>query len=298
MLKILFVDDEPESVADASLLLEAQESEFVPRTENFEDGMDSLESARPDVVVLDIWKGEPQTSEPKGADVLEEVWEKQFCPVIIYSADPRIISEDPQFEHPFVKVVQKGSGSDQRVLNAVLAFQPHVKALKEGEETIRNAFTRAMWDVAPDAFSNFEDENRRIDIIVRAGRRRVAALMDEPLPEEPNIASWEQYLSPPISLNPQLGDILRVGSASSDDPTSFRVILTPSCDLVPYGKKGPKAAQVLVANCSSMERGLERIGLSSPFRDFYLRTRYSQPRISQRNHSISQIARKGPLHGR
>ena len=149
------------------------------------------------------------------------------------------------------------------VLKAVKAFQPHVKALKEGAETIRKAFSRAMRDVAPDVFANFEDENKRVDIIVRAGRRRVAALMDEPLPKETGLASWEQYLCPPISSNPQLGDILKINDASSNDPTCYRVILTPSCDLVSSSDRKPKVTQVLVAKCCSMKEGLERIGLHS-----------------------------------
>ena len=263
MLRILFIDDEPESVAEAIHSLEENISGLEHCTRNFEDGIDSIGSAPPDVVVLDIWKGNPQTSEANGSHVLDIIWDQQFCPVIIYSADPRIISQDQRYNHPLIRIVTKGSGSDVVILDAVTALQPHVKALKEGAETIRKAFARAMRDVAPDVFANFEDENKRADIIVRAGRRRVAALMDEPLPQESSLASWEQYLCPPISSSPQLGDILRMSNASSNDPACYRVILTPSCDLVSSSDRKPKATQVLVAKCCSMKEGLRRIGLHS-----------------------------------
>ena len=261
MLRILFIDDDPDSVADAIEVLDEKTDGLKHWTKNFEDGKDSFRSLRPDLVVLDIWKGEPQTSGAAGCGVFDMIWDQQFCPVIVYSADPKIIEEITRYDHPLVKIVTKGSGSDEKVFQAVASFQSHIEAFKEGAETIRDAFSRAMRDVAPDVFTNFEDEDRRKDTIVRAGRRRVAALMDEPLQDETSLVSWEQYLCPPISRCLQLGDILRVSDGQCDDPTSHRVVLTPSCDLVSSGSRSPKVKDVLVATCDSMKEGLKRIGL-------------------------------------
>ena len=65
-----------------------------------------------------------------------------------------------------------------------------------------------MREVAPYAFDAFPDNQQRIErieTIKRSGRRRLAALMDEPLPDGTVLASWEQYLFPPVSDDILLG---------------------------------------------------------------------------------------------
>ena len=55
----------------------------------------------------------------------------------------------------------------------------------------------------------------------------------------------------------QLGDILKKDGGGSDDPASFCVVLTPSCDLVATGGRVPKVDKVLVAGCCFMDDGLK-----------------------------------------
>ena len=116
-----------------------------------------------------------------------------------------------------------------------------------------------MRDVASDAFRFFDNANRRNDVILRAGRRRLAALMDDLSAYGDCLESWEQYLSPPISPDVKLGDILRKADGMSEDPASFRVVLTPSCDLVASGGRSPKVDKVLVSRCISIANALNRI---------------------------------------
>ena len=75
------------------------------------------------------------------------------------------------------------------------------------------------------------------------------------------LASWEQYICPPVSDDVQLGDILRQKDGSTDDPRSFSVVLTPSCDLVASGGRKPKVDDVLVASCCSMQDALTRVSM-------------------------------------
>ena len=82
-------------------------------------------------------------------------------------------------EHPFVRIVKKGSGSPARVKTALDEFIPHVDALRCVENHIRSEFALALRDVAPPAFQYFSDENERNDAILRSARRRLAALMDD-----------------------------------------------------------------------------------------------------------------------
>ena len=261
MLRIMFIDDDPSSVQDAAELLDENYPKLQKRTMNFEEAKECLRSFRPDIVVLDIWKGSIGDSEAESSKIYDSIWDEQFCPVIVYSADSDKVDEANGCEHPLVLGVTKGRDSDERVLSTVRKFAPYIESVKEGEENVRIAFYRAMRDVAPDVFRNYEDEKQRADSILRASRRRVAALMDDPLPDDGELAAWEQYLCPPVSNDPQLGDVLRLADGSSDDPNAFRLVLTPSCDLVASNDRTPKVKEVLVAKCCSIRKGLQRIGI-------------------------------------
>ena len=63
-----------------------------------------------------------------------------------------------------------------------------------------------------------------------------------------------------VVLTPSCDLVRTDGRESSegkdDDPASFRVVLTPSCDLERAGDRKPKVSQVLVAKCCSMKNGL------------------------------------------
>ena len=75
------------------------------------------------------------------------------------------------------------------------------------------------------------------------------------------IVGWEQYICPPVSQDLLLGDILREANGDIDNPTIFRVVLTPSCDLVYSGGRQPKVSKVLTARCCSMASGLRLTSL-------------------------------------
>ena len=261
MLRIMLIDDDPESVLDVDQLLDEKFVGLQKCTMNFEQARESIRSFRPDIIVLDIWKGSIRDSEPEGSTIFNTIWAEHFCPIIVYSADSNEVDRVNGDDHPLVTGVTKGSDSDKRVLETVRKFEPYIKSVKEGEENIRTAFFRAMRDVAPDAFRHYEHQGQRSDGILRASRRRVAALMDEPFSGDGELAAWEQYLCPPVSKDLQLGDVLRTTNGTSDDPNAFRLVLTPSCDLVSSTGRPPKVKEVLVAKCCSIKQGLERIGI-------------------------------------
>ncbi len=140
--------------------------------------------------------------------------------------------------------------------NAIREFEPHIAALKEAEESVRRSFSEAMRDLAPVALGATGKVNA--DTIRRAGRRRLAALMDEPAADGESPAAWEQYLFPPVSEDFLLGDVLKKRDA--EDPAAYRVVLTPSCDMVASGEREPKVQEIFVAKCCSMQQALEQIG--------------------------------------
>jgi CTP synthase len=68
----------------------------------------------------------------------------------------------------------------------------------------------------------------------------------------------EQYIVPPLGEFLLTGDILLDCSADPKEPASYKLVLTPSCDMVLYpGKPGKppksKVSKVLCARCESAE---------------------------------------------
>lgn len=258
MLKLLFIEDQKESIKPVLDLIKGQK-EMHPEFSEFEDAEDKIDSHRPDIVILDILEG-GDSAKPEGMKTFDFIRNKHFCPIVVYSAVPEKIDER-YIQHPFVKSIQKGSDSPQEVMRVLKELYPQVQALREGENHIKHNFSCAMREVAPYAFDAFSDDNLRIETIKRSGRRRLAALMDEPLPDGTVLACWEQYLFPPVSDDILLGDVLRKKGSSDEDPASFHVVLTPSCDLVNSGDRKSKVSRVLVARCCSMKEGLEHTSL-------------------------------------
>ena len=262
MLKLLFIEDDQGSIKPVLDFIERRKENVSCEVSEFESAKDRIASSRPDIVILDLLVGgtPPEAERPEGFKIRDFIWSQHFCPIVIYSARSGVHDEEYE-SHPFVKSIQKRRGSPQKVLDAVDELRPHVAALKGAESDIRRSFSCAMRDVAPYAFEAFTDTERRMETIKRSGRRRLAALMDELSLDGTTLASWEQYLCPPVCEDIQLSDILRKNDTTGDDPVSFRVVLTPSCDLVASGNRSPKVDNVLVAKCCSIQEGLDLINL-------------------------------------
>lgn len=258
MLRLLFIEDEENSVKPVILHLNRESKRYECKVSNFGAAQQEALAFRPDVVILDILDGGGSGDpEPEGNKTLDFVWTSQFCPVVIYSAHLDLLVEGAWSSHPFVKRVQKGSGSELQIENALNLFDPHVIALREAESFVRGVFAKSMRDVAPYAFDEITDDTERKDAILRCGRRRVAASMDD---TGSTLRSWEVYIHPAEGENVKLGDILRMKEGATEDPVSFRLVLTPSCDMVAGRNK--RTDNVLVARCFDNNTGLQAIGMA------------------------------------
>lgn len=259
MIRILFIDDDESSIVDARQQIadELESPEFAIC--DFDPAPGKIQGFQPDFVILDL-AGLRQGIRYEGFDVREYIWEHRFCPIVVYSAYIEDY-EDAYDEHPLVKTVRKGSGSPERVLDAVKELLPVTEALRTTQEQVNRRFWETMKVIAPIALETVDPADV-IDVIIRTGRRRVAAMMDVPGRDESQLASWEQYLYPPVSQDPELGDILRIAGGAVGEPGSFRVVLTPSCDMVSSDGRHPKVDDVLVAKCCSINEALQMINMT------------------------------------
>ena len=124
-------------VEDKNHVAEAVENEIVAILDDAQvkiagltDAEDELQQFGPDAVVLDWYEGEFVPENAKGQPLWKEIWESRFCPVIVYTGGEP--DSDPAFpdNHPFIRVIKKGSGSDAEVAELLKSFLPHIQAMQ------------------------------------------------------------------------------------------------------------------------------------------------------------------------
>jgi len=221
---------------------------------NFDDALARVEAERPDAVVLDLLENGGIVVDPPGQRTWQSIWTGRFCPVIVYTAFDGPLDPPVPDDHPFVKRVVKGAGTEAQIIQHLQAFGPLVAGIQSVHREVDTVLQRVLRDTVGAAVIAGTEAAH----LVHAARRRVAALMDEKTTTEGReLFSWEQYLVPALGADPLTGDILRRRVAQSDDPTAYRLILSPSCDLV----AGRNEASVLVAKCASVDVMKGRLNL-------------------------------------
>ena len=257
----LFIEDEPDNVAVIRMRIKDEIPNATTCVVSFDNASEAVINVQPDIVVLDIIRpGYLSEQDPVGLDAREFIWNHRFCPIVVYSAQPELHDRE-HGNHPFIKSVQKGSEGEERVLQAFNELILVTESVRNTEAEIRRQLRVAMRETAMIAAESVTDVERLAEIVTRSARRRVAALMDEPAPDGKALVSWEQYLYPPVSDDILLGDILQ-RSGEGNSAQSFRVVLTPSCDMVGSREAGAKVQQVLLAKCYPMGKALADINLS------------------------------------
>ena len=90
-------------------------------------------------------------------------------------------------------------------------------------------------------------------VLPRAVRRLVAARVDAGASSEARLLAWERFVVPPLGSHLLTGDILcrDIEHADEDD---FRLVLSPSCDLVVRRNGRAAVDRVLVARCEEITR--------------------------------------------
>jgi CTP synthase len=210
-----------------------------------------------------------------GKQIWEAVWEKTFIPLIFASASREEELINKATEHPLLRYVSKGEGEDSvgTIVEAVSQFLPigvEIKSIRKRlrEDTEENS-QEALTKTAPHVL-DAGDPSKNLDALLDAARSRLAMLMRQRLEEEGREAFvWEQYIYPPVSEHLLTGDVLKSKDGKSDDPNSFRVVLTPSCDLA-----NNKVEEVLTAKCIPIAEFWDRASLSKKDKELGKITRW------------------------
>ncbi len=264
MLKLLFVDDREEDLRPIRKLVEGKENMSFHHVDSVVEAKNEIKSTRPDIVIIDLkLSSQASDSNLEGKKVEDLIWDNHFCPVIIYSGyaeDYESSDTNQRRNHPLVKIVPKGRDSEDEVLNTIESFSQYSLAIQEVATDVWSARQEALRDAVPHILgeSLHEESVENVKLTVKC---RIASMMDKPISGDTPLAAQTQYLIPPIDNNVILGDILKKRKADSEDPTSFQVVLTPSCDMVDSGERKAKISNVLVAKCDSLKTLLKSTGM-------------------------------------
>lgn len=248
---ILIVEDDKKMIESLELALRKQYKDVRICAMAFAGAAEFVKRELPDLIILDLFldgvtdKGPAAT--PTAQPTWEVVWSDHFCPVIIHSG--KDVAEYKNCEHPYVRYEAKGVASIGRVIGHVTQFAPQTDRFR----ALRLDFSKRAGE-ALKATSRLLAEKENLteeqqEVVLRSAKRRVAASFDDVDKQE---YGWERYVFPPLSKDFLMGDILLEKDKPKDKADSYRIILTPSCDLVP-GRTG-SVSEVLLASCCAFEK--------------------------------------------
>jgi len=252
-MKILIIEDDPgvsETLKD-NLLEQHPELEVVVQGD-FAEAVSSTQNERPDAVILDLLQGSPASGGLAGNPSWQEIWQHRFVPLLVYTASAEETDPPLPNQHPFVKRIQKGlAQSAQTVVAELTAFLPYLRCVAEQRDKLELTMHRVLKETATAIWKSNLPIPDRERVLGRALYRRVVAAADATMTSgNEKLQPMEQYVYPPVESDLLMGDILRVSNAAWDDPTTYRVVLTPSCDLVRRDERHA-TARVLIAQCVS-----------------------------------------------
>lgn len=255
MLSVLMIDDDLEMIETVRFQLELDMPDQISfaSCQQFEEGKILVRNSQPDMLIVDWFEGEHESKVPEanGKKVWDQLWDNCFCPIVFFTAFESEVRNETAIDlnHPLVHAISKGPQGLSELTGKLKEFAPHAKALRSVSDDLQRSRQETIRAVASAIFSSNYDAVIKADILRRAVRRRIAASIDVTSAHgSENLYSWEQFLFPPISDHLMTGDLIRKASEPPDSPTSYRLVLTPTCDLVRHGGRCAVEA-VLVAKC-------------------------------------------------
>lgn len=259
-MKILIIDDQ--NVPAESLRLAIEQG--IPGSavlvhEMFDTAFARVEQETPDAIVLDIYLNQALDQTP-GNEIQDRLWKEHFCPLVIYTAKLQDRHRTLAATHPFIQCEEKkgSADNDKNVIEHLKGFSSHVATLRAIRLQAVKAIGNSLRAICPEIWTAAVPDADRAELIGRIARRHVAASMDASATSENPLHPWEQFVYPPICPDLLTGDILLDTTSGSRDAKDFRVVISPSCDLV-RNRKGC-ADRVLVAICESVDTFLKALG--------------------------------------
>lgn len=247
-MKVLVIDDIPDSVK--GILDSCDENGWDKKLSDFDEAYTSIMEFDPDVIVLD-WRQDADQVDT-GENILDKIWNITFRPVVLFTANAAVIDIKSKLEKSnMLHMIEKGDETP------VIQFLKEMSIFSSELSSYRQNLSNALIE----SLNSIEYLKRESDIeqssIGYTLSKRTSAYFDNQFISELS-PCWVQYLCPPISDCLCVCDIIRVKTEvdKMDDlgePEEYKIVLTPSCDMVHAPQRAPKVTHALCANCSAKE---------------------------------------------
>ena len=260
-MRILIVDDDQQVAEVIKRRLEEQiDSSTVETEESFDAARERIHEFQPDLLVLDLLEGDLAGNLASGLTKVRSRLQR-FVPLVFFSA----LGEPPDDAPagPFEKFISKNEdNAENRLIEEIRLFAPHIAALQQVEANIHTVAMEVLAKAAGPIWELENDATKRTDLLNRSVKRRIAASIDSSsLSDGEALSPWELYIYPELGTDLLMGDVLRRHEADVKDPGTYRLVLTPSCDLV-MRKGRAKVDRILVAHCVSIKAFLQACKVS------------------------------------
>ncbi|GHV37633.1 hypothetical protein AGMMS49546_06040 [Spirochaetia bacterium] len=201
-----------------------------------------------DLIILDLNNGNPALNDTEAGDkILKNIYSHYFLPIIIFSAWADDY-DNPYKDNYFVRNIKKGQGELRELKKVIKEYRDFIGK----QNSITDKINLHISEIYRETYNNMVQNNRsrkltsKAEVFTHLIQRRLAASFDSNI-ESDSIKPWEIYLYPPLGNQLLAGDILKKKKANKEMPSSYKVILSPSCDLQSdVGRK--HIENVIVAN--------------------------------------------------
>ncbi len=248
-MKVLIIDDQKDSVS--GIIDFCEDKSWDVQWSDFVNCYKYIFEFDPDVVILD-WREDAEEIEA-GKGILESIWDNGYRPIIIFSANVAFIDvANLKEESNLLKIIPKGD--ENPVNNELLQIEKYVVSLSSFRKDMSKALIKSLNSV-----EYIKDQDGVADNAVSYILSKRASSYFEEIYSDNIEPYWVQYACPPMSNSLCVCDIIRICSEEGKENeeglvNEYRVILTPSCDMVCVGGRAPKVTHVLCAYCDKKEK--------------------------------------------
>lgn len=250
-LKLLYIEDDKEN---RDYLVELLNNETLcnfkvnfEAVDTFDNAIEKINSKPYHIIILDIYKGNPNGGELLGLQILEQIQSKSFIPVIFYSGNTQNVQN---LKSQIVGVVTKGDdGFNGLKLEIERLIKFNLPFIKESiydclEEELKNYF----WEIIHKQRDKFRPEINDFSLgylMLRKfssslSRDKISKILGDDSLNKEKVHPMQFYIYPTNSGEYECGEILQ------KDQEVF-VILTPSCDFISGENRSRKVSDVLLA---------------------------------------------------
>jgi CheY-like chemotaxis protein len=247
-MNILLVDDDDNVYQKISKSYKNEPGVNIVFCKNFQELNKYQALYKLDLIILDLNNGNPALNDTEAGDsILKNIYRYCFLPVIIFSAWADDY-DNPYKDNYFVRSIKKGQGELRELRKIIKEYRDFIGK----QNAISGKINSHISEIYRETYNNMVKNDRskklssKAEIFTHLIQRRLAASFDSNI-EYDSIKPWEIYLYPPLGDQLLAGDILKKRRTNNETPSSYRVILSPSCDLQ-SGNNRKHIENVIVAN--------------------------------------------------